>query len=58
MEEVSWRAFPRLDLETPTPPFRLADGLYYVNAMESVASTMETQAIAGRTVANLVARDT
>ena len=57
LEEVSWRAFPRLEPETPTPPFRLTDGVYYVNAMESVASTMETQAIAGRTVANLVARD-
>ncbi|RNJ25811.1 prenylcysteine lyase family protein [Halosegnis longus] len=57
LEEVSWRAFPRLEPTTPIPPFRLADGLYYVNAMESVASTMETQALAGRTVANLVARD-
>ncbi|MDZ7747026.1 MAG: NAD(P)-binding protein [Halobacteriales archaeon] len=55
--EVSWRAFPRMEPTTPLPPFRLADGLYYPNAMESVASTMETQAIAGRTVANLVARD-
>ena len=55
--EVSWRAFPRLDPELPTPPFRLADGLYYVNAMESIVSTMETQAIAARSVANLVVRD-
>jgi len=55
--EVSWRAFPRLDPESPIPPFRLADGLYYVNAMESVVSTMETQAIAARSVANLVVRD-
>ncbi|HEX6988522.1 MAG TPA: hypothetical protein VF282_03580, partial [Bacillota bacterium] len=39
------------------PPFRLGPGLYYVNAMESAVSTMETEAIAARNVANLLARD-
>ena len=37
------------------PPFRLADGLYWVNAMEFAVSTMETEAVAARNVANLVA---
>ncbi|KAI8923586.1 Prenylcysteine lyase-domain-containing protein [Entophlyctis helioformis] len=32
------------------------DGLYYVNAFEGLVSTMETETIAGRNVAELVAR--
>jgi prenylcysteine oxidase/farnesylcysteine lyase len=39
------------------PYFRLAPGLYYVNAIESVVSTMETEAIAARNVVNLLMRD-
>ncbi|KAF0718633.1 Aste57867_1568 [Aphanomyces stellatus] len=49
-----WRAYP-----TYTPPetfakFELADGLYYVNAIESAASAMEMSAVGGRNVALLV----
>ncbi|KAJ1548183.1 hypothetical protein HK096_002390 [Nowakowskiella sp. JEL0078] len=32
----------------------IADGLYYVNAMEGFLSTMETESVAGRNVANLI----
>jgi prenylcysteine lyase len=37
------------------PPFCLGRSLYYPSAMEYVVSTMETQAIAGTAVANLIA---
>ncbi|KAJ3279759.1 hypothetical protein HK104_001179 [Borealophlyctis nickersoniae] len=35
-------------------PIQITPGLYYVNAMEGWISTMETQTVAGRNVANLV----
>lgn len=39
------------------PTFRLAPGLYYVNAMESINSTLETEAVAARNVVNLLITD-
>lgn len=52
-----WHAYPVLPPTADWPPFRLAPGLYYVNAMESAVSTMETEAIAARNVVNLLVQD-
>lgn len=54
---VTWDAFPELSPGVSMPPFRLAHGLYYVNAAESIASAMEAEAIGSRNVANLIAED-
>jgi prenylcysteine oxidase/farnesylcysteine lyase len=55
VEQIRWEAYPVLRPSGDLPPFRLADGLYWVNAMEYAVSTMETEAVAARNVANLVA---
>ena len=55
VEQIRWEAYPVLCPSSDLPPFRLADGLYWVNAMEFAVSTMETEAVAARNVANLVA---
>jgi prenylcysteine oxidase/farnesylcysteine lyase len=49
-------AYPRLGPTSVWPPFELAPGLAYAGAMESPVSCMETQAIAGRNAALLVAK--
>jgi len=54
VEQIRWEAYPVLRPSGDLPPFRLADGLYWVNAMEFAVSTMETEAVAARNVANLV----
>ncbi len=56
-ERMCWRAYPVLEPLSPWPPFRLGSGLYYVNAMESAVSTMETEAMASRNAINLLVRD-
>lgn len=48
-------AYPVLRPTPLWPPFKLAPGLAYAGAMESAVSCMETQAIAGRNAALLVA---
>jgi len=55
VEQIRWEAYPVLRPSSDLPPFRLADGFYWVNAMEFAVSTMETEAVAARNVANLVA---
>lgn len=35
-------------------PVEIVDGVYYANAMESWISTMETETVAGRNIANLI----
>jgi len=55
VETIRWEAYPVLRPSGELPPFRLVDGLYWVNAMEYAVSTMETEAVAARNVANLVA---
>lgn len=52
-----WEAYPVLNPAPASPPFRLAHGLYYANAMESAVSTLETEAMAARNVVNLLALD-
>jgi prenylcysteine oxidase/farnesylcysteine lyase len=54
VEQIRWQAYPVLRPSTDLPPFRLTEGLYWVNAMEFAVSTMETEAVAARNVANLV----
>jgi protoporphyrinogen oxidase len=53
-EQVTWQAWPLLTPAAALPPFTLAEGLYYVNAIESLVPTMEAAAIAGRNVINLL----
>jgi len=38
---------------TAWPPFKIDEGLFYINAMESAVSAMETEAVAARNIANL-----
>jgi prenylcysteine oxidase/farnesylcysteine lyase len=55
VEQIRWEGYPVLRPSSGLPSFRLDDGLYWVNAMEFAVSTMETEAVAARNVANLVA---
>ncbi|CAI9740975.1 prenylcysteine oxidase 1-like [Octopus vulgaris] len=50
----NWLAYPAYSSSQKLLPFVLHDQLYYVNAMESAASTIETSVIAARNVALLV----
>jgi prenylcysteine oxidase / farnesylcysteine lyase len=54
VHRTAFHAYPVLKPQ-PMPTFRLHDGLFYVNAIESAFSTMETEAIGARNVASLVA---
>ncbi|MDI3280453.1 MAG: FAD-dependent oxidoreductase [Bacillota bacterium] len=54
---IVWQAYPILRPETAWPPFVLNRGLYYVNAMESGVSTMETEIMASRNAVNLLMKD-
>lgn len=54
VEQIRWEAYPVLRPSADLPSFRVADGLFWVSAMEYAVSTMETQAVAARNVANLV----
>lgn len=54
VEQIRWEAYPVLRPDADLPSFRVADGLFWVSAMEYAVSTMETQAVAARNVANLV----
>lgn len=51
-ERITWQAYPVLAPKDSWPSFVLAKGIYYVNAMESAVSTMETEIIASRNVVN------
>jgi len=48
-----WKAYTVLSPMTQWPDFEIDKGLYYINAMESAVSAMETEAVAARNVANL-----
>lgn len=50
---VDWWAYPEYSANMDLPPFMLYDRLYYVNAVESAASAMETALIGARNVALL-----
>ena len=51
---VDWLAYPHYkSSETNIPPLKLADNIYYVNAIEMAASAMEMEVIGGRNAALL-----
>ena len=51
---VDWLAYPHYESsETNIPPLKLADNIYYVNAIEMAASAMEMEVIGGRNAALL-----
>jgi prenylcysteine oxidase/farnesylcysteine lyase len=54
---MSWSAYPTLAPSRQHPPFRIDAGLYYANAMERTVSTLETEAVAGRNLVNLLEAD-
>lgn len=61
-QQFVWHAYPVLRPSSPWPAFRLhrgahGGGLYYVNAMESSVSCMETEAVAAKNVALLLRGD-
>ena len=56
-ERRHWQAYPVLKPMPEWPPFQLGRGLYYVNALESAVSTMETEAMASRNVVNLLKQE-
>ncbi|KAE8214400.1 hypothetical protein CF327_g2215 [Tilletia walkeri] len=49
-----WDAYPVLEPTQEFPPIELDEGLYYVNALEPMISTMETSTIAARNVVGLL----
>ena len=53
---VDWLAYPHYSPPEKFSPFKLDDGVFYVNAIERVASAMEMGAIGGRNAALLTAR--
>ena len=52
-----WPAYPVLTPTIRWPAFRLREGLYYVNAMESAVSTLETEVVASQNVVRLMRED-
>lgn len=48
-----WKAYTVLSPMQEWPPFKIDEGLFYLNAMESAVSAMETEAVAARNIANL-----
>jgi len=54
---VRWMAYTALKPTRNWPSFKLRKGLYYVNAMESVVSCLETEAVASKNVVGLLTRD-
>ncbi|KAE8243773.1 hypothetical protein A4X03_0g7679 [Tilletia caries] len=49
-----WDAYPVLEPITEYPPIELDEGLYYVNALEPMISTMETSTVAARNAVALL----
>jgi prenylcysteine oxidase/farnesylcysteine lyase len=49
-------AYPKYSVPAPRPAFKLADGLFHVNAVELLASAIEMSLIGGKNVALLAAR--
>lgn len=51
-----WRSYPYIRPLENFPDFELDDGLYYLNTMETLMSTMETSALVGANVAALISQ--
>ena len=61
VERFEWDAYPQLKPISDLPSFEIEaeigwGGVYHINAMESVVSTMETETVAARNVAQLLVR--
>lgn len=56
VERIPWRAYPVLSPRSEGASFRHSRRIYDASAMEEVVSTMETQALSGFNVANLIAQ--
>lgn len=57
VRRANWRGYPVLEPTKEWPTFRLRRGLYYVNAMESAVSTLETEVVASANVVGLMQQD-
>lgn len=53
---AQWKT-PVLAPATTFPPIKLDKGFYYVNAFDSVISTIESSIVSGRNVADLLLRE-
>ncbi|KAF2071990.1 hypothetical protein CYY_006703 [Polysphondylium violaceum] len=51
-----WSAYPVLKPTNDYPPIQLDENLYYLNAFEQSISTMETETIASKNIAKLIAK--
>ncbi|CAE7134529.1 unnamed protein product [Rhizoctonia solani] len=52
-----WDAYPYYPPRSDYPPVKLDRGLYYVNSMEGLFSTMETETISSRNVVDLLSTE-
>ncbi|KAG8731551.1 hypothetical protein FRC11_003763, partial [Ceratobasidium sp. 423] len=52
-----WDAYPYYPPRSDFPPIKLDKGLYYVNSMEGLFSTMETETISSRNVVDLLSTE-
>ncbi|CUA74616.1 hypothetical protein RSOLAG22IIIB_05623 [Rhizoctonia solani] len=52
-----WDAYPYYPPRSDYPPIKLDKGLYYVNSMEGLFSTMETETISSRNVVDLLSTE-
>lgn len=60
VREVIWHAYPEYGPNTvkqPFPPFKIRQGIYYLNAIEWAASAIEMSLISGKNVALLVCNE-
>lgn len=53
---IDWEAYPHYAGSQTLPSFQLHDGIFYINAIESVASAMEMSALSAKNAALLAAR--
>ncbi|KAH7327699.1 Prenylcysteine lyase-domain-containing protein [Rhizoctonia solani] len=52
-----WDAYPYYPPHSTYPPVKIDKGLYYVNSMEGLFSTMETETISSRNVVDLLSTE-
>ncbi|CAE6509823.1 unnamed protein product [Rhizoctonia solani] len=52
-----WDAYPYYPPRSDYPPVKLDKGLYYVNSMEGLFSTMETETISSRNVVDMLSTE-
>lgn len=56
-EDILWKyAYPESKATKVHQPFKLDDNIFYINTMESAASTMEASIIGAKNVIHLVKR--